>query len=85
MKVKNSYGLFHTVNIPTKNINKASIFFFLGGGVIKVLTIPCLFAKVRESVTVIKLKKKISWLEVFERNPHQPVSHVSCSPTSKTF
>lgn len=58
MKVKNSYGLFHTVNIPTKNINKVFSFFGGGGGVIKVLTIPCLFAKVRESVTVIKLKKK---------------------------
>lgn len=85
MKVKNSYGLFHTVNIPTKNINKVFSFFGGGGGVIRVLTIPCLFAKVRESVTVINLKKKISWLEVFERNPHQPVSHVSCSPTSQTF
>lgn len=69
---------------PLKTLTKYFL-FFRGGGVIKVLTIPCLFAKVRESVTVIKLKKKISWLEVFERNPHQPVSHVSCSPTSKTF
>lgn len=68
---------------PLKTLTK--YFRFLVGGVIRVLTIPCLFAKVRESVTVIKLKKKISWLEVFERNPHQPVSHVSCSPTSQTF
>lgn len=70
---------------PLKTLTKYFLFLVEGGGVIKVLTIPCLFAKVRESVTVIKLKKKISWLEVFERNPHQPVSHVSCSPTSQTF
>lgn len=69
---------------PLKTLTKY-FRFLVGGGVIKVLTIPCLFAKVRESVTVIKLKKKISWLEVFERNPHQPVSHVSCSPTPQTF
>lgn len=71
---------------PLKTLTKYFRFLVGGGwGVIRVLTIPCLFAKVRESVTVIKLKKKISWLEVFERNPHQPVSHVSCSPTSQTF
>lgn len=45
---------------PLKTLTKY-FRFLVGGGVIRVLTIPCLFAKVRESVTVIKLKKKISW------------------------
>lgn len=42
---------------PLKTLTKYFLIFG-GKGVNRVLTIPCLFAKVRESVTVIKLKKK---------------------------
>lgn len=84
MKVKNTYGLFHTVNIPTKNINKV-FSFFGGGGGYQSINNTMFICKGQRECNCNKIEKKISWLEVFERNPHQPVSHVSCSPTPQTF